>query len=176
MKQSVGRIYLSKSPTHRTPALAGSDRRPRSILAVETAHKGCRLHYWHRRAWPEDPTGSREREHRGGRILRSCQPAFQGAISKVALVQGSLQDLSDQSHVGYTDFIRTAESRHYKAVEHFWVCQMTPEVFAVDFSPNWSHQGTSTKAHIRDGTLSQMSASTPRRKWRKMRPQGRCWR
>ncbi|KAK1924432.1 putative methionine-tRNA ligase [Papiliotrema laurentii] len=37
-----------------------------------------------------------------------------------ARVSQRFRDLADRANVGYTDFIRTAEPRHYRAVEHFW--------------------------------------------------------
>lgn len=60
-------------------------------------------------------------EH-GLKVQRAAESSGTTPLSYCDSVSAKFKRLFDAANVGYTDYIRTTESRHRKAVCHFWRC------------------------------------------------------
>lgn len=151
------------SSSYRPPPLVSANRRPCPVRQAAQSRTRSHLYDRNGRAWSEDPTSRRCSGCARRGVLRPSQRALQGeSEADQPAMDAESQDLADKANVEYTDFIRTSEDRHYKAVEHFWVS--SNKQTAANGRNGSSTRETCTRAPTRDGTRSRTSASTPRRR------------
>ena len=62
-------------------------------------------------------------EH-GLKIHQAAEQRGQPVADYCNAIANSYKALFDKSSIGYTDFIRTTEERHKRAVGHFWVIRI----------------------------------------------------
>ena len=62
-------------------------------------------------------------EH-GTKVQRAAEEKKLATDKYCDTISQSFKNMCDTFHVGYSDFIRTTDSRHQEAVHHFWVIKL----------------------------------------------------
>jgi methionyl-tRNA synthetase len=88
-----------------------------SSVIADTIHRFNKLK-WDNNSTSIFCTGTDEH---GLKISQAAEKNRTGPIDYCNLISSEYRDLAKQFNVAHTDFVRTTEERHIKAVQHFWV-------------------------------------------------------
>ncbi|XP_022088159.1 methionine--tRNA ligase, mitochondrial-like isoform X1 [Acanthaster planci] len=86
-----------------------------SALIADCAHR------WQRISGAEETIFSTGTDEHGLKVQQAATSAGKKPQKYCDQVSEQFRSLFSESNVNYTDFIRTTESRHHEAVNHFWI-------------------------------------------------------